>query len=154
MVDRSSYSGVFRTPGFGSVAAAVAQVDELPLRRSEDIVRMRQVVRERAIALGFGLVDQTKIITAASELARNTLVYGGGGDVEVAQLTAGVRKGLRLTFADRGPGIDDIQQALKDGFTSGSGLGLGLGGAKRLSSEFALESTPGIGTRATIIRWR
>lgn len=154
MVDRSSYSGVFRTPGFGSVAAAVAQVDELPLRRSEDIVRMRQVVRERAIALGFGLVDQTKIITAASELARNTLVYGGGGDVEVAQLTAGVRKGLRLTFADRGPGIDDIQQALKDGFTSGSGLGLGLGGAKRLSSEFALESTPGTGTRATIIRWR
>lgn len=154
MVDRSSYSGVFRTPGFGSVAAAVAQVDELPLRRSEDIVRMRQVVRERAIALGFGLVDQTKIITAASELARNTLVYGGGGDVEVAQLTAGVRKGLRLTFADQGPGIDDIQQALKDGFTSGSGLGLGLGGAKRLSSEFALESTPGTGTRATIIRWR
>jgi serine/threonine-protein kinase RsbT len=115
---------------------------------------MRQVVRERAVALGFGLVDQTKIVTAASELARNALVYGGGGDVEIAQLMAGVRKGLRLTFADQGPGIDDIQQALKDGFTSGSGLGLGLGGARRLASEFALESTPGSGTRATIIRWR
>ncbi|HKP66073.1 MAG TPA: ATP-binding protein [Casimicrobiaceae bacterium] len=126
----------------------------MPLRRSEDIVRMRQVVRECAIGLGFGLVDQTKIITAASELGRNALVYGGGGDVEIAQLTAGIRKGLRLTFADRGPGIDDIQQALKDGFTSGSGLGLGLGGARRLASEFALESTPGSGTRATIIRWR
>jgi len=154
VVERSGYSGVFRTPGFGAVAATITQVDGLPVRRSEDIVRMRQVVRERAIGLGFGLVDQTKIITAASELARNALVYGGGGDVEIAQLAAGMRKGLRLTFVDQGPGIDDIQQALKDGFTSGSGLGLGLGGARRLASEFALESQPGSGTRATIIRWR
>jgi serine/threonine-protein kinase RsbT len=130
------------------------QVEALPLRRSEDIVRMRQAVRERAVTLGFGLVDQTKIVTAASELARNAMLYGGGGDVEIAQLAAGSRKGLRLTFIDQGPGIDDIQLAMKDGFTSGSGLGLGLGGARRLVNEFALESTPGSGTRVTIIRWR
>ena len=115
---------------------------------------MRQVVRERAVTLGFGLVDQTKIVTAASELARNAMLYGGGGDVEIAQLTAGLRKGLKLTFIDEGPGIEDIQLAMKDGFTSGTGLGLGLGGARRLASEFALESTPGRGTRVTIIRWR
>jgi len=115
---------------------------------------MRQAVRERAVTLGFGLVDQTKIVTAASELARNAMLYGGGGDVEIAQLAAGPRKGLRLTFIDQGPGIDDIQLAMKDGFTSGSGLGLGLGGARRLVNEFALESTPGSGTRVTIIRWR
>ena len=115
---------------------------------------MRQAVRERAVTLGFGLVDQTKIVTAASELARNAMLYGGGGDVEIAQLAAGSRKGLRLTFIDQGPGIDDIQLAMKDGFTSGSGLGLGLGGARRLVNEFALESTPGSGTRVTIIRWR
>ena len=129
-------------------------VEAVPLRRSEDIVRMRQVVRERAVMLGFGLVDQTKIVTAASELVRNAMIYGGGGDVEIAQLAAGPRKGLQLTFIDQGPGIDDIQVALKDGFTSGSGLGLGLGGARRLANEFAIESTPGIGTRVTIIRWR
>lgn len=115
---------------------------------------MRQVVRERAVMLGFGLVDQTKIVTAASELGRNAMIYGGGGDVEIAQLAAGPRKGLQLTFIDQGPGIDDVQLALKDGFTSGSGLGLGLGGAKRLANEFAIESTPGTGTRVTIIRWR
>ena len=115
---------------------------------------MRQLVRERAVALGFGLVDQTKIVTAASELGRNAMLYGGGGEVEIAQLAAGPRKGLQLTFIDQGPGIDDIQLAMKDGFTSGSGLGLGLGGARRLASEFALESTPGGGTRVTIIRWR
>ena len=126
----------------------------MPLRRSEDIVRMRQAVRERAITLGFGLVDQTKIVTAASELARNAILYGDGGDVEIAQLAAGPRKGLRLTFIDQGPGIDDIQLAMKDGVTSGSGLGLGLGGARRLTNEFALESSPGSGTRVTIIRWR
>ena len=115
---------------------------------------MRQAVRERAVTLGFGLVDQTKIVTAASELARNAMLYGGGGDVEIAQLAAGPRKGLMLTFIDQGPGIDDIQLAMKDGFTSGSGLGLGLGGARRLVNEFALESTPGNGTRVTIVRWR
>ena len=145
---------MFRSPGFGALAATVMQVEAMPLRRSEDIVRMRQAVRERAVTLGFGLVDQTKIVTAASELARNAILYGEGGDVEIAQLAAGPRKGLRLTFIDQGPGIDDIQLAMKDGFTSGSGLGLGLGGARRLTNEFALESSPGSGTRVTIIRWR
>lgn len=130
------------------------QMEAVSLRRPEDIVRMRQLVRERAVTLGFGLVDQTKIVTAASELGRNAMLYGGGGDVEIAQLVAGSRKGLRLTFVDQGPGIDDIQLAMKDGFTSGSGLGFGLGGARRLVNEFALESTPGSGTRVTIIRWR
>jgi len=154
VAERAGNAGAFRSPGFGAINSTVVQLEAVPLRRSEDIVRMRQVVRERAITLGFGLVDQTKIVTAASELARNAMLYGGGGDVEIAQLAAGVRKGLRLTFMDDGPGIDDIQLAMKDGYTSGSGLGLGLGGARRLANEFALESTPGRGTRVTIIRWR
>jgi serine/threonine-protein kinase RsbT len=127
---------------------------ELPLKRSEDVVRMRQAVRERAVALGFGLVDQTKIITAASELGRNALLYGGGGHVEIMEMTSGARRGLKLAFVDRGPGIEDIQLALKDGYTSGNGLGLGLGGARRLANEFSIESTPGSGTRVTIVRWR
>jgi len=154
VADSSRSAGVFRSPGFGAGSSTVTQVETAPLVRSEDIVRMRQLVRERAVALGFGLVDQTKIVTAASELGRNAMLYGGGGEVEIAQLAAGPRKGLQLTFIDQGPGIDDIQLAMKDGFTSGSGLGLGLGGARRLASEFALESTPGSGTRVTIIRWR
>jgi serine/threonine-protein kinase RsbT len=126
----------------------------LPIRTSEDIVRMRQAVRERAVAQGFSLVDQTKIVTAASELARNTLDYGGGGEVRLEILANGVRSGVRLTFIDRGPGIADIETALRDGFTSGKGLGLGLGGAKRLSSEFSIDSRPGEGTRVTITRWK
>ena len=126
----------------------------LPIRTSEDIVRMRQRVRERAVAQGFSLVDQTKIVTAASELARNALDYGGGGDVQLEVLVNGSRAGLRLTFIDQGPGIADIEQALRDGYTSGHGLGLGLGGAKRLSSEFSIDSTPGTGTRVSITRWR
>src|SRR5215207_3298893 len=126
----------------------------LPIRTSEDIVRMRQAVRERAVAQGFSLVDQTKVVTAASELARNTLDYGGGGEVELQVLVNGTRSGLRLSFVDRGPGIPDIDTALRDGFTSGNGLGLGLGGAKRLSSEFSIESKPGAGTRVTITRWK
>jgi serine/threonine-protein kinase RsbT len=130
------------------------RVDKLPLRQPEDIVRMRQAVRERAVALAFSLVDQTKIVTAASELGRNTLVYGGGGHVEVAEARDGGRTGLRLTFVDHGPGIADIERALTDGFTTGGGLGLGLGGARRLSNEFAIASTPGEGTRITITRWR
>ena len=154
MVDPAGSAGVFRTPGFGAPGTTVLHVETVPLRRSEDIVRMRQVIRERAVTLGFGLVDQTKIVTAASELGRNAMIYGGGGDVEIAQLAAGPRKGLRLVFIDQGPGIDNIQLALKDGFTSGSGLGLGLGGARRLANEFAIESSPGNGTRVTIIRWR
>jgi len=126
----------------------------LPLRTPEDIVRMRQVVREQATGMGFSLVVQTKIVTAASELARNTLVYGGGGEVAVAQVVEGLRRGLRLVFSDRGPGIADIALAMKDGYTTGGGLGLGLGGAKRLSNEFAIDSRPGEGTRITITRWK
>ena len=126
----------------------------LPLRTAEDIVRMRQVVREQSIKQGFSLVDQTKFITAASELARNAMIYGGGGEVAFELLAQGGRKGLRLTFTDRGPGIADIQLAMKDGYTTGGGLGLGLGGAKRLSNEFSIESRPGEGTRISIVRWR
>ncbi len=126
----------------------------LTLKSSEDVVRMRQAVREYAIELGFGLVDQTKLVTAASELARNAIIYGGGGEVKMETLTEGERRGIGLTFSDRGPGIADIQQALKDGYTSGNGLGLGLGGAKRLSNEFHIVSEVGVGTRITIKRWR
>jgi serine/threonine-protein kinase RsbT len=126
----------------------------IPLRRPEDLVRMRSLVREHAVAQGFSLVDQTKLVTAASELARNTLEYGGGGEVDIQPVTSGMRKGLRLTFSDDGPGIADIEVAMKDGYTTGNGLGLGLGGAKRLSNEFHIESKPGAGTRITITRWR
>lgn len=126
----------------------------LPLRRSEDIVRMRQAVREHAIAQGFSLVDQTKLVTAASELARNTIEYGGGGDVDIVEMVNGARRGVQLTFSDQGPGIADVELAMKDGYTSGNGLGLGLGGAKRLSSEFSIDTRPGAGTRVTITRWR
>ncbi|HEY3565673.1 MAG TPA: anti-sigma regulatory factor [Casimicrobiaceae bacterium] len=141
--------------GDGDSTGAVQTCDlRLPIRASEDVVRMRQVVRERAVALGFGLVDQTKLVTAASELARNALIHGGGGEAEVTALRVGERSGLRLEFIDRGPGIPDIQQAMQDGFTTGSGLGLGLGGARRLASEFRIASTPGQGTRVTIVRWR
>lgn len=126
----------------------------LHIRSSDDVVRVRQEVRSKAVAAGLGLVDQTKIITAASELARNALDYGGGGTVNISLINDGVRRGLRLVFEDKGPGIPDIQQALKDGFTTGDGLGLGLSGAKRLSNEFGIESTLGVGTRITIARWK
>src|SRR5205823_4641928 len=124
------------------------------IRASEDVVLVRQAVRKRAVDLGFNLVDQTKIVTASSELARNTLDYGGGGMAEIETVENGTRKGLRLIFEDSGPGIPDIQLALKDGFTTGSGLGLGLGGAKRLSHEFDIESEVGRGTRVSIVRWK
>jgi len=127
--------------------------DTLSLRSSEDIVLVRQAVRTTAVDLRLSLVDQTKIVTAASELARNTLDYGGGGTVRVQALQDGSRRGLRLTFEDKGPGIPDVERALKDGYSTGSGLGLGLGGARRLSSEFAIESRPGEGTKVTIARW-
>ena len=116
-------------------------------------MRVRQRVRTLAVEAGLGLVDQTKIVTAASELARNTLDYGGGGHVEMTPLTA-PRPGVRLVFADEGPGIRDIEAARLDGSTTGGGLGLGLGGAKRLASEFAIDSAPGRGTRITIARWK
>lgn len=127
---------------------------EVPLRSGEDVVRLRQVVRERAVALGFSLVDQTKIVTAASELGRNTIQYGGGGHAIVASVASGAKRGVRLEFVDRGPGIKDLELALKDGYTTGGGLGLGLSGAKRLSDEFHIDSAPGEGTRVSIVRWK
>jgi len=125
----------------------VLSSESMPLRSSEDIVLVRQAVRKGAVALGFGLVDQTKIVTASSELARNTIDYGGGGTVELAVIENGFRKGFRLVFEDHGPGIENIERALTDGFTSGNGMGLGLGGAKRLSHEFEISSKLGEGTR-------
>ena len=124
------------------------------LQTSADVVLVRQAVRQFAVALGFGLVDQTKIVTAASELARNTLDYGGGGTATLEVLDKDGRRGLKLTFEDQGPGILDLELALKDGFTTGRGLGMGLSGAKRLANEFAIESVVGEGTRVTIVRWK
>jgi serine/threonine-protein kinase RsbT len=132
---------------------AVERCEEVVLQAAEDVVHVRQIVRARAVVLGFSLVDQTKIVTAASELARNTVQYGGGGIAKIEALTNGSRRGLRLVFEDRGPGIPDIELAMKDGYTSGTGLGLGLGGAKRLSNEFDIRSQPGQGTRVSITRW-
>jgi serine/threonine-protein kinase RsbT len=133
---------------------AVASEDVLAIRSGEDVVRVRQEVRTRCVAAGFSLVDQTKLITAASELARNTLDYAGGGSVRLESLDNGIRRGVRLTFEDQGPGISDINQALQDGYTTGGGLGLGLGGAKRLSNEFKIDSVVGEGTRIMIARWK
>jgi serine/threonine-protein kinase RsbT len=132
----------------------VEQDDTMPVRTSDDVVRVRQAVRARAVSAGFSLVDQTKIVTAASEIARNTLDYGGGGTVRLEVLSNGVRRGVRLTFTDQGPGIVDIGTALTDGFTTGGGLGLGLSGAKRLSNEFDIKSSPGAGTIVTLARWK
>ncbi len=128
--------------------------EAVPIVADDDIVRVRQRVRDWAVTIGFSLVDQTKLVTAASELARNTLVYGQGGTVLLEAVTNDTRRGLRLTFEDHGPGIPDIQQALTAGFTTGSGLGLGLSGAKRLSHDFEIASTPGRGTRVIIARWK
>ena len=124
------------------------------IRSSDDIVKVRRIVREWAVSLGFSLVDQTKVVTAASELARNVIDYGGGGDFRIEALNNDSRRGLRLTFSDEGPGIVDMEQAMKDGFTTGGGLGLGLGGAKRLANEFLIDSKPGRGTTVVIIRWK
>ncbi|OWQ92218.1 anti-sigma regulatory factor [Roseateles aquatilis] len=126
----------------------------IPVRNEPDIVLARQLVRKLTQELKFSLVDQTKMITAASELSRNTLVYGGGGTMEWQLLQQGVRAGLRLAFVDQGPGIPDLELAMKDGWTSGSGLGMGLSGSKRLVNEFELDSGPGRGTRVTITRWK
>src|SRR5262245_29484048 len=132
----------------------ILHVEEKPILTSEDVVLVRQTVRARAVSIGFSLVDQTKLVTAASELARNALEHGGGGSMRLEVLNDGVRRAIRLTFLDQGPGIADLQQAMKDGFSTAGGLGLGLGGAKRLSNEFELDSRPGQGTRVTITRWR
>jgi serine/threonine-protein kinase RsbT len=128
--------------------------ESLPIRSSEDIVVARQAVRKRAVGLRFGLVDQTKFVTAASELARNTLDYGGGGTALLETVEKDRRAGIRVTFEDGGPGIPDIELALTDGFSSGNGMGLGLSGAKRLSHEFEIWSEPGRGTRVSILRWK
>ena len=126
----------------------------LPIQTESDIVLVRQQVRLQVVALGFGLVDQTKMITAASELARNTLIYGGGGTARFEILRMGVRVGLRVTFEDQGPGIPDIEMALRDGYTTGHGLGLGLSGARRLVNEFAIDSQVGVGTRVSVTKWK
>jgi serine/threonine-protein kinase RsbT len=128
--------------------------EAVPIRTSEDIVAVRQKVREWSIQQGFSLVDQTKIVTAASELARNALQHGMGGEARLEALNDGARRGLRLTFVDSGPGIVDVQLALKDGYSTGGGLGLGLSGARRLSDEFQIDSAPGEGTKVTIARWK
>ena len=132
---------------------AVVSTEQLPVKAEPDVVAARRRVREVSSQIGFSLVDQTKVVTAASELARNTIIYGGGGTMKVETLN-GPRSGLRLTFEDRGPGIADIDMALRDGFTTGWGLGLGLGGAKRLVNEFEIDSRVGEGTRITITRWK
>jgi serine/threonine-protein kinase RsbT len=129
-------------------------MDELPIRSGDDVVRIRQHVRNAAATTGLSLVDQTKLVTAASELARNTLIYGGGGlvRVEVVKSATG-RAGVRLAFVDKGPGIANIDLALKDGWTSGTGLGLGLSGSRRLVDEFELTSRPGSGTSVVVVKW-
>ncbi|HEX5043550.1 MAG TPA: ATP-binding protein [Candidatus Polarisedimenticolaceae bacterium] len=131
----------------------VRRSEEIAVREVGDILSVRQQTRLWAGEVGLSLVDLTKIVTAASELARNVVVYGGGGRVRLELLENGVKKGLRLTFADEGPGIADVERALQDGFTTGGGLGLGLGGARRLVNEFAIDSQVGRGTTVTIARW-
>ena len=132
----------------------VLKTESLPIRSPEDIVIVRQAVRREAVSLGFGLVDQTKFVTAASELARNTLDHGGGGAVRIEQIRNGIKSGVKLTFEDEGPGIANIDLALTDGYTSANGMGLGLSGAKRLSHEFEIDSAPGKGTKVAIVRWK
>lgn len=131
----------------------VVKTETYAVRSDADVVQVRQAVRSWSAELRFTLVDQTKMVTAASELARNAVVYGGGGTARLELLDDGARRGLRVVFEDQGPGIPDIDLALRDGFTSGNGLGLGLGGARRLVNDFDVRSTPGEGTSVTITRW-
>jgi serine/threonine-protein kinase RsbT len=132
---------------------AVISTETIPVQSEPDVVAVRRRVRDASAKLGFSLVDQTKVVTAASELARNTIIYGGGGTMQL-DLLNGPRNGLRLVFEDKGPGIPDVELALRDGFTTGGGLGLGLGGAKRLVSDFEISSRLGEGTRVSITRWK
>jgi serine/threonine-protein kinase RsbT len=132
----------------------VVKTETISVADSADIVAVRHAVRRQAVNINLSLVDQTKIVTAASELARNLLIYGGGGEVTLELLQECVRRGLRAHFVDAGPGIPNVDLAMRDGFTTGKGMGLGLGGAKRLVNEFSIESAPGKGTRVTITRWR
>lgn len=131
-----------------------ARIEILPIQGEEDVVRVRHAVRRLAVEARFSLVDQTKLVTAASELARNTLIHGGGGRVRIDPVEQGGRTGLRMVFEDEGPGIADIDRALQDGFTTANGLGLGLSGSRRLMNEFSIDSSPGAGTRVTITKWK
>ena len=126
----------------------------LPLRTDEDVVGVRKQVRERAVGIALSLIDQTKLVTAASELARNTIKYGGGGQVHLDALSDGMRQGVGLIFVDGGPGIVDLDAALRDGYTTGGGLGLGLGGSKRLVDEFEIDTRTGEGTAVCIVKWK
>lgn len=140
-----------------AVSSSMALIREqitMPVTCEADVVAVRQAVRKHVVELKFSIVDQTKMVTAASELARNAVVHGGGGSVLIERVEEGVRQGLRLTFEDQGPGIADVELALRDGFTTGSGLGLGLGGARRLVNQFDIVSRPGKGTRVTVARWK
>ena len=128
--------------------------EELPIRASTDVVQVRQAVRALATELGMSLIEQTKVVTAASELARNTLEHGGGGSAKIETVTNGLKKGMRLTFIDEGPGIPDVKLALTDGYTTGSGMGLGLSGSKRLVNDFNIVTAVGEGTRVTITKWK
>lgn len=132
----------------------VTKDETMPIRASDHVVQVRQAVRKWAVEAGFSLVDQTKMITAASELARNTLDYGGGGTLRLESLQDGSRKGLRLVFEDQGPGIPDVEKALTDGYTTGKGMGMGLSGSRRLVNEFDLVTRVGEGTKITITRWK
>lgn len=140
--------------GIKDADMSAEQYEMLPISAEEDLVRVRRACRELSVQLGFSLVEQTKMITAASELARNTLVFGGGGTVRMEILHDIGRRGLRLIFEDKGPGIADVELAMKDGYTSSGGLGLGLGGSRRLVNEFEISSIPGQGTRVSITRWK
>ncbi len=131
----------------------IAVSGSLPIRVEQDVVLARQAARQAAVACKMRLIDQTKLVTAASELARNAVIYGGGGSMEWEVVDSGLRRGLRLVFSDNGPGIPDLAQALTDGWTSGSGMGLGLSGSRRLVDQFELESEPGKGTRVAITKW-
>ena len=143
------------TPGPDGLPAAAAEPgEEVACRSDADVVAVRHLVRRRAAELGYSLVNQTKLVTAASELARNTLQYGGGGTMRLEVVSDGLRRGLRLTFEDHGPGIPDVALALTDGYTTGQGLGLGMSGSKRLVHEFDVATTVGQGTRVTAVMWR
>jgi serine/threonine-protein kinase RsbT len=137
-----------------TIAGTVQKTETIPIKNSSDVVMVRQRVRALTIEMKFSLVEQTKIVTAASELGRNTLEHGGGGSLELSMIANGIRRGISLCFSDQGPGIPDVALALRDGYTSGGGMGLGLGGSKRLMNEFEIDTTPGSGTRITAIRWK
>jgi serine/threonine-protein kinase RsbT len=145
---------VFDTPLLERHSRLRTSRTRLPLRSDEDVVGLRRHVRERAVAIALSLVDQTKLVTAASELARNTIKYGGGGEVMLDAMEDGFKRGVGLIFLDNGPGIPDLDQALRDGYTTGGGLGLGLGGSKRLVDDFEIDTRPGEGTAVSVVKWK